>query len=53
MEIMEQKNGADGRQNINLNKTVLIVVAAVLALFLVMILIPQSFWVNLSIKLFK
>jgi hypothetical protein len=53
MEIMEQKNGVDGQQKINLNKTVLIVVAAVLALFLVMILIPQGFWVNLSIKLFK
>jgi hypothetical protein len=50
---MEQKNGVDGPQNIAPNKTVLIVVAAVLALFLVMILIPQSFWVNLSIKLFK
>lgn len=46
---MEQKNGTA----FGLNKTVLIVVAAVLALFLVMILIPQSFWVNLSIKLFK
>ena len=50
---MEQNNGAEAPKNIRLNKTVLVIVAAVLALFLVMILIPQSFWVNLSIKLFK
>jgi hypothetical protein len=35
------------------SRVVITVIAVVLAVFLLMVLVPQSFWVNLSIKLFK
>lgn len=43
----------ESKKIFGLDRTVFIVIAVVLALFLIMILIPQSVWVNLSIKLFK
>lgn len=43
----------ENKKIFGLDRTALIVIAVILGLFLIMILIPQSFWVNLSIKLFK
>ncbi len=39
-------------EQIKSNKTALIIIAAILAALLVIVLLPQSFWVNISIKFF-
>lgn len=40
------------QETIRENKGVFIVLGVILALFLIFVLLPQDFWVNLSIKLF-
>ena len=45
METNEKKNLG--------NPVVVAIITAVLILFLIFVMIPQNFWVNMSIKFFK
>lgn len=40
------------QETIRENKGIMIIIGAVLLIFLVFVLLPQDFWVNLSMKLF-